>query len=158
MPNSSRRPRPRLSNDLMLGLLLLAVAAIGFSAGTGLKLGSATRMGPGYVPLLLSWLLAVLGVGHVLWGLVRPGPRPERLDARPFFYILAAIAFFIFGVERLGLVATVAGVVFIAAVGDRRARWRPLALWAAFLAVATTGLFVTLLGVPLPVWPKGWGG
>jgi hypothetical protein len=148
----------RLSNDLLLGLVLVAVAGTGFWAGAGLRLGSATRMGPGYVPMLLSWLMLILGIGHVAIGLFRPGPRPEKLDARPFFYILAAIAFFLFSAERLGLIAAVAGVVFIAAVGDRRARWRPLAIWAVFLALAATGLFIQLLGVPLPVWPKGWGG
>jgi hypothetical protein len=69
--------------DIAAGLFLLLVAFIGLYInggffGIGLEqhsLGSARRMGPGYMPMLVFWLQVILAGAVVLIGLVN-GPDP----------------------------------------------------------------------------------
>ena len=51
--------------DLLAGLLFAAFGAAALWFGQSLALGAATRMGPGYLPTILGWLL--IGLGGGLW-------------------------------------------------------------------------------------------
>lgn len=71
------------AKDMASGVFLILVALAGLYInggffGIGLEqhaLGSARRMGPGYMPMLVFWLQIVLGVLVILFGLVS-GPDP----------------------------------------------------------------------------------
>src|SRR5215831_9872652 len=51
----------RAPKDFWSGVMFCGFAAVAIFAARGYSLGSAGRMGPGYFPLLLAGLLAVLG-------------------------------------------------------------------------------------------------
>ena len=53
--------RIRHSKDFFAGLIFIAVGVIAVIVGRDYSLGTTTRMGPGYFPALLGWLLAILG-------------------------------------------------------------------------------------------------
>ena len=61
--------------DVLSGLMFIAIAAFGLWASRNYPVGTALRMGTGYVPRLLCWLLLGLGVD-------RPGAGPARAGAR----------------------------------------------------------------------------
>jgi len=71
------------AKDMAAGLFLILVALAGLYInggffGIGLEehsLGSARRMGPGYMPMLVFWLLMLLGLLVVAFGFVS-GPDP----------------------------------------------------------------------------------
>ena len=48
--------------DVLAGLLFIAVAVLGLWISRDYPIGTALRMGTGYVPRLLCWLLFGLGV------------------------------------------------------------------------------------------------
>jgi hypothetical protein len=51
-----------MKTDLVPGVLFFVIGAL-FNAGSYFyQIGSASSMGPGYFPLILSYLLMVLGV------------------------------------------------------------------------------------------------
>ena len=62
--------------DVLAGLLFIAVAVLGLWISRDYPIGTALRMGTGYVPRLLCWLLFGLGVIVLVQGL------REAQDAR----------------------------------------------------------------------------
>jgi hypothetical protein len=84
------------AKDLWAGGLLIVLAFIGLyinggMLGLGLEqhtLGTARRMGPGYMPMLVFWLQLILGVLVVLLGL-RSGPDPLERWTKIDFTTLA---------------------------------------------------------------------
>lgn len=61
--------------DLASGLILMAIAFAGLYLNLDHNLGSARRMGPGYMPAMVFWLQAFLGALVVFFSLMS-GPDP----------------------------------------------------------------------------------
>src|SRR6266567_775700 len=55
--------------DVLAGLLFVAVALFGLWLSRDYPIGTALRMGTGYVPRLLCWILLALGVAVLVQGL-----------------------------------------------------------------------------------------
>ena len=49
--------RVKNPQDFWAGLLFLAVGCLALWFGRGYAFGTATKMGPGYLPTVLSWVL-----------------------------------------------------------------------------------------------------
>jgi hypothetical protein len=67
-----------LSKDLLSGLMFIAFGMTALYFGQKLALGTPVRMGPGYVPHMLSFILLSLGSVIVLATLFRTADRPEK--------------------------------------------------------------------------------
>lgn len=63
------------SKDVISGVFLILLALAGYYLNQDHSLGTARRMGPGYMPMMTFWLLGGLGVWTVLIGLFS-GPDP----------------------------------------------------------------------------------
>ncbi|RDJ19772.1 tripartite tricarboxylate transporter TctB family protein [Bosea caraganae] len=142
--------------DLVSGLLLVGLALLALTLTWPLRLGSATQMGPGYVPRLLCYLQIGLGLMIIAQSLVTQGGPLEKWAPRPIVWVLAGLAFFTFAIERLGLVAAVIGLVLLSCLAHRGTRPLEAALLGIGLAVFSVLLFVEALGLPILVWP-GFG-
>jgi putative tricarboxylic transport membrane protein len=144
--------------DFYCGLLLLAVAAV-FAVGLlDLPLGDAFRMGPGYFPLVLTILLAGLGLVILINGVRIEGDPIGELPVRGIFLIVLPIIFFGLGLRGLGLIPALAITVFTTTLATRP--WNP---WVAsattlFLVVACVAIFVYGLGLPFSLFGPWVGG
>ncbi|WP_395678579.1 tripartite tricarboxylate transporter TctB family protein [Inquilinus sp.] len=143
--------------DVAAGLLFLALAALGLLASADLPMGSATRMGAGYVPRLLSLLLAGFGL-CVLVNAIRTGDGEARglgrVPLRPLLCVVLVPLLFSLLIDRLGLVATVVLATIAASVASPESRrWESAAL-AGGLAVFCLALFVWGLAIPVSPWPR----
>src|SRR6516162_11627335 len=80
--------------NMLAGLLFCAVALAGLFLSRDYPIGTALRMGTGYVPRLLCWVLLGLGTVIVVMGL-REGQDERRLDFsdrsgwRPVIFVTA---------------------------------------------------------------------
>ena len=154
-PATPSRARSRNQRDFWSGLLFIAIGA-GLALGAlNYKLGSAAEPGPGYFPLGLGVLLAVLGV--VVLGRSRAaganGGRIGRIAWRPLVIITLAVAMFGFALPRAGLLVAMPLLVVVTSLAGDEFAWREALLTAAFMTVASWLIFVVALSMPLPLWP-----
>ena len=140
--------------DLLFGLFLVAVAAGTLVATRKLAIGHAADMGPGYMPRVVA--LALMGFGLFFSGrgfwCMRVGIEPVQL--RPLLAILASVGVFALTAERLGLAIASVAAVILASFATREGRFVETIAFAVVLSGAAVLLFVKLLGLPIPIWPR----
>jgi hypothetical protein len=138
--------------DFWAGLLFLIVGCLALWFGRNYTFGTATKMGPGYMPTVLSWALVLIGAFLSLRAFALDGPPIEPSLVRPQVFILLAIVAFGLLIERVGLAPAIIAVTIIAALASREMRLRETIVVAVGLAVLCVGLFIYLLGQPLTIW------
>ena len=146
--------RIRSPKDFWAGLLFVAIALgfIGLSRQYGM--GNMHRMGPALFPTLVGVLLAGLGLLIALRAFAADGPPVPRFHGRPIIVSLIAISLFGVALAHGGLVAAVAVVVVVSAAASRESKpLETVALMVALIAFSVA-VFVWLLGLPIPIWPK----
>jgi putative tricarboxylic transport membrane protein len=146
--------RVKSPQDFGAGLVFLAIGLAGLYFGGELAFGSSARMGPGYFPTLLSWLIILIGLIVGFRGMTIEGPPIERVQLRPISFILAAILIFGFLIEAVGLALTAVALTVLAAYARREANLPETLMLGIGLALFTVLVFVYVLGQPLPAW---WG-
>ncbi len=151
--------------DFWAGMMYMVVG-VAFAVGAkNYTIGSGARMGPGYFPLILGILLALIGAGVAFKGLTS-GPK----DGDPigkwawkqvFFVLLANFAFGLllvgipsWGIPAMGLIVAIYGLVFIASLAGSEFNAKSVFVLATILAVGSYIAFVWALNLQFPVWPS----
>lgn len=157
--------RIKSQKDFFAGLMF-TIAGVAFAWGaTHYTIGSGARMGPGYFPLMLGILLAVLGLIVVFGALVVETEDGEPVGAiawRPLGFIIGSNILFgvlLAGVPKLGipafgLIVAIYGLTFVAALAGDEFKAKEVAILATILAIGSYLAFVVLLKLQFPVWPS----
>jgi hypothetical protein len=145
--------------DVLSGLMFMAVAVLGLFISRNYPIGTALRMGTGYVPRLLCWLLLGLGAVIALQGLrdARAATIFEDRSGsawRPVIFVAASLAIFALTVEWLGLVVAILLLTGFGAVAARGLKPMETAIAALVLIVLSWAIFIVGLGLTIPVWPE----
>ena len=144
--------------DVLAGLLFVAVALIGLYVSRDYPIGTAVRMGTGYVPRLLCWLLLGLGAWVLVQGFFETqserAASPSATAAwRPLVFVTASLVIFGLSIERLGLVLSILLLIIVGAAGARGLRPFETVAAAVVLILLSWGIFIVGLGLAIPVWP-----
>ena len=142
--------------NVLAGLMFIAIAALGLWVSRDYPIGTALRMGTGYVPRLLCWILMGLGAAILVQGLREKDAPPERTSWQqlmPIVVVTTSLVAFAFAIEQLGLVLSILLLVGIGAIAARDIRiWETLV--AALVLVGLSWvIFILGLGLTIPVWP-----
>jgi hypothetical protein len=161
-PPTKQAPAPLrilARKNVLAGLMFASIAAFGLYVSRNYPIGSALRMGTGYVPRLLLWLLMGLGLAILTQGLREKAAAPTTAPASgvmhgvPIVVVTASLVAFALSIERLGLVFSVLLLVGIGALAARGIKaWEALAA-AMGLIVLSWAIFILGLGLTIPVWP-----
>lgn len=146
--------RVRSPQDLGAGVVFILIGVAGIVFGQDLATGSAARMGPGYFPMLLSWLIIAIGLVLAVKSVALDGPPVPAIHVRPLVAIIVAVLAFGALIDRIGLALTAAVLTIGAAYARRDVNLPETLLLAAGLALFTVGIFAYALKQPLPAW---WG-
>ena len=134
---------------------MVAVGAfVALYASSHYQIGSAARMGPGYFPALLGWILAFLGVVVSLLSF-RPvvhALSPPPFTLRPFLAVIAAVALFALLITRIGLVPTTILMVIITSSGSNTFQLRRAVVLGVCLSVIAWLIFSLGLQMTLPAF------
>jgi len=136
------------------GLTLLAIAAIALWQLQDLPVGTAMRMGPGYFPSLLAYLIGFFGLVLLAGSMVVEGDRLEGWNVKNLALVLGAIVLFAFTIRTLGLVLSGAALMIVAASAARDRRWTEAVLFTVGMLVFAVILFPIALNLPLAIWPR----
>lgn len=151
----ARRVRRALNARLLTGLLLAGLGFAIAAVAAQYPQGTLRVMGPGFLPRQLGLGLGVLGLGIALVGAVFGAAPVLRPSAAPVLAVGAGVLLFGALVAQGGLLlAGFAAALPVALVGFR-GRWALAGLAALLLAACMAVLFVGLLRLPLPAWPRG---
>lgn len=146
--------RVRSPQDLVGGIALIALAALAFSQIGDLRIGTASRMGPGYFPTVLAGLTGLVGLALAVRSLVLDGHGLESLNLRHGLPLLGAILVFGLAIRPLGLVLASALLFLVSAFASPELKWRETLVASVVLIGLAVLLFVVLLDLPFPVWPR----
>lgn len=113
-----------------------------------LRIGQAFSMGPGYFPVLLGGLLAMLGVAIGLGGFGRGGESVAGPPLRGTLLVCLAVLLFAFGVRGLGLLPTMLAASFAAGLAPRGVSWRSALAVSVGITAFTILIFVVGLRLP----------
>ena len=149
--------------DLMAGGTFVVLGLAFAIGGSQYDVGSALRMGSGYVPLVLGIILALLGAVIVVASFRGVDPTVANADRgvipwRRMGLLLAAVMFFGFTVDGLGLGPSLLVTTFLAALAGHGTRVYRAAVIAVGLTVVCLVVFVALLQLRLPVLGDWLGG
>ena len=152
------RATPLRRKDVLAGLLFVAVAVVGLYVSRDYPIGTAVRMGTGYVPRLLCWLLLGLGAWVLVQGFFEmqseQAASPSATAAwRPLVFVTASLVIFGLSIERLGLVLSILLLIIVGAAGARGLRPFETVAAAVVLILLSWGIFIVGLGLAIPVWP-----
>jgi hypothetical protein len=143
---------PKAQKDFWAGVIFAAFGLAFAVASLRYDLGTALRMGPGYFPLMLGGVLALLGLGIVAQGFLRGDIMPlGSIPWRGLILLTLAVLFFGFAVRRLGLAPALFGAVLLAAFSSRRTTIVVALAMAAGLTALCGLIFVELLSLPVPL-------
>jgi hypothetical protein len=145
--------RVRSQKDFASGLLFLAFGAIFAVLAPGYNLGTTSRMGAGFFPLILGIVLAVIGVAILMQSLSGSVDRIEKLNWRALICLLGAILLFGVLLRPLGIILSLIILVLLGGLANRDFNWRERIPLALFLALLCAALFVFALKLQLPLWP-----
>jgi hypothetical protein len=146
--------RVKSPQDFGAAILFLTIGLAGLYFGRDLSFGTASKMGPGYFPVLLSCVIVLIGALVGLKSLAIEGPPIEPVKLRPVIFILVAILAFGYLIEQIGLAITTTGLAIFAAYARRDVNLKETVVLAICLSGFAIAVFAYALGQPLPIW---WG-
>jgi hypothetical protein len=157
--------RIKSQKDFFSGLMFIAIG-IAFAWGsTNYTIGEGARMGPGYFPLMLGILLALIGLFVLFESLVvetEDGEKIGKAAWKPLVFIIAANLLFglLLGglpslhIPALGLMVAIVALTFVAALAGEQFKVKEVAVLAVVLAIGCYLAFVLMLNLQFQVWPS----
>ncbi len=150
--------------DFFSGVMFMGLGAAFAWGATTYNIGTAARMGPGYFPLMLGVLLALIGAAITFTALVvetEGGGKIGKIAWKPLFYVISGnVAFGIllagipaFKIPAMGLIVAIYALVFIASMAEADWKFKTTLILATVLAVGSYIAFVVALKLQFPVWP-----
>ena len=146
--------RVKAPQDFGAAIVIMLIGLAGLYFGADLTMGTAARMGPGYFPRLLSWLIVAIGAFVGLRSLTIDGPQIEAPWLRPILFVCAAIIVYGYMMAWFGLFPTAIVMTLIAAYARPQVNLMETIIFGVGMSLCTVLVFVYGLGQPLPPW---WG-
>lgn len=143
--------------DFWTGVWYAVFGSATVLVGSDYGMGTATRMGPGYFPVVLGGFLIVIGIASLVRSFLREGEPVGRFALKQAGFILGAVLIFGLLVRPAGLVVALFVLVLGSAYASQKFSLKHALLLAAGLSVFSAVVFVKGLGVPLPLLGSWFG-
>ena len=144
--------------DFWTGVLYFGFGAIAFWVARDYSFGTASRMGAGYFPTVLSGLLMFFGVMALLRGVTKSGAPFGSFAWKPAVIITASTLAFGVLLTRAGLIVSLIVLIFGSASASTKFRfeWRATLLALGLIAFCVL-VFIKGLGLPMPLLGSWFG-
>ncbi|HEY6983253.1 tripartite tricarboxylate transporter TctB family protein [Reyranella sp.] len=145
-----------LSKDFLSGVMFIAFGLTTLYFGRHLAVGTTVRMGPGYVPNMLSYILLVLGLIIAGIALLKGSEPVETPRLRPITMVTIGIVVFGLLFETTGLLPALAALVLLASLGGSEFKLTEVLANIVVLAILCVLVFKVGLGMNIAVLNGVW--
>ena len=145
-----------LSKDFLSGVMFIAFGLAALYFGRKLAMGTPVRMGPGYVPTMLSYIMLALGGTICVIALFVGGEKAEAPKWRPITLVTIGIICFALLFERAGLIPALITLVMIASLGGEEFKLKEVLANMLALAILCIVVFKVGLGMNIYILRGVW--
>jgi hypothetical protein len=147
-----RLPIQRSRKEVLTGLLFVAFGGAFALGATAYPFGDPVRPGPGFYPLVIGVLLAILGVAVIVRGAIEDDGEPITAPSwRAVAMIVGGLLVFALTVRGLGLGPAVFLGALLASFASRATTARGALVMAVGLTAISILIFVVALNLRLPL-------
>ncbi|MBN9490722.1 MAG: tripartite tricarboxylate transporter TctB family protein [Alphaproteobacteria bacterium] len=145
-----------LSKDFLSGVMFIAFGLVTLYFGRNLAVGTPVRMGPGYVPNMLSYILLVLGLIIAGFALLKGGEQVEAPQLRPIVMVTIGIIAFGLLFETTGMLPALVALVLLSSLGGTEFKLIEVLGNIVVLAILCVIVFKVGLGMNITVLNGVW--
>ncbi len=138
--------------DFWAGIMFLVFGILAVYISQDYPMGTAMRMGPGYFPTWLGALLIVLGVIVSVLSLKTEGERIKPFAWKPMILLGLGFAFFAWGIDHVGFVPALFGLIVLSAAAGQVFRWKEVLVLSVVLIAGAVGVFIYGIDLPYPLF------
>ena len=145
-----------LSKDFLSGVMFIAFGLAALYFGRNLQMGTTVRMGPGYVPHMLAYIMLALGGIIAVVALLTPGEITEAPKWKPITMVTVGIVCFALLFESAGLIPALIVLILIASLGGEEFKITEVILNMIVLAILCVVVFKLGLQMNITVIRGVW--
>ena len=138
--------------------LMFVVIGIGFAWGaTNYNFGSSARPGPGFFPMGLGLLMAILGAVVLFKALVVETEDGDPIGAwafRPLLILMASVGLFGYTLPLLGMAVALPIMIVMCSLAGDEFHWKDALISVVVLTIGSWFIFIYGLKLVIPLWPK----
>jgi hypothetical protein len=143
----------RHPKDFWAGILFISFGAAAVAIAINYPVGTAGRMGPGYFPRGLGYLLIGIGAILALRALRTKGEPLTFGSLKPLVIVLVSIALFGLLAPYFGMVVATIVLVIVSSAASHEFHLKTALISSVLLAAFAVAAFGYGLNLQLPLWP-----
>jgi hypothetical protein len=147
--------RIRNQRDFWAGVLFIVTGLIFMVLSRQYNVGTSAKMGPGYFPMMLGGLMAVLGVMVVIPSVLKSAEvlKITKIEPRMVLLVLVAVAVYAFALPKLGFIVALFALIVISSIASHEFNLKTTLISSVILLVFSWLVFVKGLELQFPFLP-----
>ncbi len=143
------RSKIKSPEDFWSGLMFIGFGILAIVVSRDYPMGQASRMGPGYFPTHIGFMLVVFGAIITATAFKFEGEGITPFAYRPMILLSVAFAFFGGAIDHFGFVPALLGLILLCSAAGREFKWLEVLVMCTLLAVGSWALFIWALKLPM---------
>ena len=144
--------RIRSPEDFWSGLMFMGFGILAVIVSRDYPMGSAMRMGPGYFPMYLGGIMAILGSIITLSSFKVEGEKIKPFAWRAMVMLTLGFSIFGWAIDHIGFVPALFMLIFCSALAGKEFKLLEMLVMSAVLIIGTIALFIYALNLPFPLF------
>ena len=148
------------NKDLLAGIMFMVIGVVFAVGAYNSQMGTAARMGPGFFPRILGFIMAGLGVIIAGIGLKNQAQFAATEGIgwtwKPVIILTVAVVLFGFTLPTLGMIIAISLLTFISGIAAHDKNYRELAMITVIMCIFCAGVFIWGLKLQMKLFP--WSG
>ncbi len=145
-----------LSKDFLSGVMFIAFGMVALYFGRNLQMGTTVRMGPGFVPHMLAYIMLALGGIIAVIAFLKPGEITEAPKWKPITMVTIGIVCFALLFETTGLIPALIVLILISSLGGEEFKITEVLLNMVVLSILCIVVFKVGLQMNISVINGVW--
>jgi len=147
--------RIRNQRDFWAGVLFIVTGLVFMVLSRQYNVGTSAKMGPGYFPMALGGLMALLGLMVLIPSVLSKAEELKitKIEPRMVLLVLVAVAVYAFALPKLGFIVALFALILISSIASHEFNLKTTLISSVVLLVFSWLVFVKGLELQFPFLP-----